>query len=46
MVGAASISLHLVTPPSAIRPARVQVLMDFLSRRFPEAPWAARPRKL
>lgn len=34
------ISLNLVTPPSGIRPARVQVLMDFLSRRFVEAPWA------
>jgi DNA-binding transcriptional LysR family regulator len=38
------IALHLVTPPSAIRPARVQVLMDFLSQRFPIAPWAAQPK--
>lgn len=34
------ISLNLVTPPSGIRPARVEVLMDFLSRRFAKAPWA------
>ncbi len=41
-----SIAVHLVTPPSAIRPARVQVLMDFLMRRFAGAPWAAPPMKL
>jgi DNA-binding transcriptional LysR family regulator len=41
---APAIALHLVTPPSAIRPARVQVLMDFLSQRFPAAPWAAAPK--
>ena len=34
------ISLNLVTPPSGIRPARVEVLMDFLTRRFAKAPWA------
>ncbi|HWA45091.1 MAG TPA: LysR family transcriptional regulator [Hypericibacter adhaerens] len=41
------IALHLVTPPSAIRPARVQVLMDFLVKRFSggTAPWEAPPRK-
>lgn len=43
---APSIALHLVTPPSTIRPARVQVLMDFLSQRFPLAPWAMqRPKR-
>jgi len=33
------IGVHLVTPPSAIRPARVEVLIDFLARRLTAAPW-------
>jgi DNA-binding transcriptional LysR family regulator len=34
-----SIALHLVTPPSPIRPARVEVLIAFLARRLANAPW-------
>jgi DNA-binding transcriptional LysR family regulator len=33
------IALHLVTPPSAIRPARVEVLIAFLAKRMANAPW-------
>ena len=33
------IALHLVTPPSSIRPARVDVLIAFLAKRMAQAPW-------
>jgi len=35
------IALHLVTPPSTIRPARVEVLIAFLAKAMASAPWLA-----
>jgi DNA-binding transcriptional LysR family regulator len=37
---APSIALHIVTPPNRTRPARVQLLIDFLAQRLASAPWA------
>ncbi len=36
-------ALHVVTPPGAVRPARVSVLVDFLVQHFQKAPWAYEP---
>jgi DNA-binding transcriptional LysR family regulator len=36
----AEIALHLITPPSTLRPLRVTVLMDYLVQCLAIAPWA------
>lgn len=35
-----ALGLHLITPPSPLRPLRVQVLIDHLARTLARAPWA------
>lgn len=35
------VGLHLVTPPSPIRPARVEALIAYLASRLTAAPWTA-----
>lgn len=35
------LALHLITPPTAIRPARVKVLIDFLAAAFLKPPWTS-----
>jgi DNA-binding transcriptional LysR family regulator len=35
------LGLHLVMPPSPLRPLRVQVLIDHLARELSRAPWAS-----
>ena len=34
-------ALHVVTPPTALRPARVKVLIGFLAAAFLKPPWAS-----
>jgi DNA-binding transcriptional LysR family regulator len=37
------IALHIVTPPSRARPARVHALIEYLAEHFSLAPWARSP---
>jgi DNA-binding transcriptional LysR family regulator len=36
---AGELGLHLIMPPSPMRPLRVQVLIDYLVKRFAHPPW-------
>ena len=40
---APALGLHLITPPSPLRPLRVQVLIDHLAKTLAGAPWANTP---
>lgn len=37
------LGLYLITPPSPLRPLRVRLLMDWLSERLRQPPWAWEP---
>jgi len=37
---APQIALHIVTPPHRARPARVELLIEYLAQRLSSAPWA------
>ena len=41
---APTLGLHLVTPPSPLRPVRVQVLIDHLAKSLATPPWALEAR--
>jgi len=36
---APDLALYLVTPPSTLRPARVEALLAFLAERITNSPW-------
>jgi DNA-binding transcriptional LysR family regulator len=38
-------ALHLLMPPSPLRPQRVQVLIDYLTAQFARPPWLRRERR-
>src|SRR5262249_47249092 len=42
----APIALNLLTPPGAVRPARVSLLLEHLARRYAVAPWAIPPDRV
>ncbi|MCQ8278392.1 LysR family transcriptional regulator [Acetobacteraceae bacterium KSS8] len=42
----AALGLHLLMPPNPLRPARVQAVIDLLSRELVRAPWASEGIKI